>query len=745
MDMTRLLPPKGLFALSPISLLLLGSTMAAAQSVGNDDTLEEVIVRSSPLLSGADEIVLGTTVLDRQDILQNLNGTIGETLSSMPGVSSTFFGPGASRPIIRGLGGDRIRVLTNDISAFDVSTASQDHLVATEVATAQQIEILRGASTLRYGQNAVGGVVNVYDNRIPRIAPEDGLDAEIFAGYSTVDDGYTVGGSADVSATDNLVFHIEASDRDSDEYDIDGFASEAAEEEGVKDTVENSQSEATSGAAGLSWIGDRGYIGFAVGYQEGTYGLPGGKKKEEEEEEEELELFAEEGEEEEEEGPITIDFEQIRYDLDGEYNFGNGLVKLAKFRFGYADYEHTEFAGDEPETKYDNDEWELRAEAFMNEFELGAGSVTGTFGVNLADREFSADGEEAFVPLNDQFRWGVFGLGRYELDMFHFEASLRVDDQQNETDNLAFAGESYDESETTYSAALTGIYHLSDTTSMGVNLARSERAPTAEELFSNGFHAATSTVEIGDTNLDTEVAYSLELSLKSSYEALNYGVNIFYTDYSDFIFLSPTGDLFEEGDPFPADEGFPVFAYQQADAEFYGFEAEADFLAFSNDTWAVSIDGQVDMVRAQTTESTTFGGIENVRDEFTPLGTSGITVEEGDLPFIPPMRVLGGVDIDYKPWRSTLRVEVQYVDDQDRVGETPEGSEVELAGTTPTDSYTFLNMYLTTQPFANAQNVTLSLRGRNLTDEFARSATSFLAQSAPLPGRDIRFGINVAF
>ena len=151
--------------------------------------------------------------------------------------------------------------------------------MATEVATAQQIEILRGASTLRYGQNAVGGVVNVYDDRIPRIAPEDGLDAEIFAGYSTVDDGYTVGGSADVSATDNLVFHIEASDRDSDEYDIDGFASEAAEEEGVKDTVENSQSEATSGAAGLSWIGDRGYIGFAVGYQEGTYGLPGGKKK----------------------------------------------------------------------------------------------------------------------------------------------------------------------------------------------------------------------------------------------------------------------------------------------------------------------------------------------------------------------------------------------------------------------------------------------------------------------------------
>ena len=704
MDMTRLLPPKGLFALSPISLLLLGSTMAAAQSVGNDDTLEEVIVRSSPLLSSADEIVLGTTVLDRQDILQNLNGTIGETLSSMPGVSSTFFGPGASRPIIRGLGGDRIRVLTNDISAFDVSTASQDHLVATEVATAQQIEILRGASTLRYGQNAVGGVVNVYDDRIPRIAPEDGLDAEIFAGYSTVDDGYTVGGSADVSATDNLVFHIEASDRDSDEYDIDGFASEAAEEEGVKDTVENSQSEATSGAAGLSWIGDRGYIGFSVGYQEGVYGLPGGKKKEEEEEEEELELFAEEEGEEEEEGPITIDFEQIRYDLDGEYNFGNGLVKLAKFRFGYADYEHTEFAGDEAETKYENDEWELRAEAFLNEFDLGAGTLTGTFGFNLADREFQADGAEAFIPLNDQFRWGVFGLGRYEGDAFHFEASLRVDEQENETDNLAFSGESYDESETTYSAALTGIYHLSEATSFGINLARSERAPTAEELFSNGFHAATSLVEIGDTNLDTEVAYSAELSLKSSFEDLSFGLNVFYTDYSDFIFQSWTGDFFEEGDPFPADEGFPVFAYQQADAEFYGFEAEADFLAFSDDTWALSLDGQLDLVRAQTTESTTFGGIENVRDEFTPLGTSGLTVPEGDLPFIPPMRFLGGANIDYKPFRTTLRIEVQYVDDQDRVGETPEGSEVEVAGTTPTDSYTFLNMYLPTQPFANAQN-----------------------------------------
>ncbi|MEM1401885.1 MAG: TonB-dependent receptor [Pseudomonadota bacterium] len=737
-------PPSGLFKLSPISLLLLSSAMASAQTAGTagQENIEEVIVRSSPLRSGIDEVVLGTTVVGRAELLQDMNGTIGETLARQPGVSSTFFGPGASRPIIRGLGGDRIRILTNDISSFDVSTASNDHLVATEMANAEQVEILRGAATLRYGQNAVGGVVNVYDNRIPRSQPEDGLDLDVTAGYSSVDEGYTIGGAADVSVGDNLVFHLDANDRDSDEYEIPGFASDEAEEEGVKDIVENSQSEATSTTAGLSWIGENGYIGFAVGVQEGRYGLPGGKKKEEEEEGEEEELFEEE---EEEEGPITIDFEQVRFDLDGEYNFDSGLIKLAKFRFGWSDYEHTEFAGDEPETLFTNDEWELRAEAFLNDFDMGAGTVTGTFGLNIADREFEADGDEAFVPLNEQFRWGVFGLGRYEVGSFITEASLRVDSQENETSNLSFAGESFSEDLTTFSAAFTGIYELSDASSVGIHLARSERAPTAEELFSNGFHPATNTVEIGDVNLDSEVAYSAELSYKTNVGALGFGANVYYIDYRDFIFQSPTGDFFEEGDPFPADEGFPVFAYQQADAEMFGFELEADYLAMDTQEWTLSFDGQLDLARGETTEDTTFGGIDNVRDEFVPLGTGATTVPAGDLPFFPPVRFLGGVNIDYKPLRSSLRVEVQHVAEQDRVGEAPEGSEAEIPGTIPTDSYTFLNMYFTVQPFRNADNITLSLRGRNLTDEFARSSTSFLSQSAPLPGRDIRLGINIQY
>lgn len=732
--------------LTPAGLLLLGTTMAAAQ--GNDPenaAIEEVIVRSSPLRTAITEIVLGTTVVQRQELLQNMNGTIGETLASQPGVSSTFFGPGASRPIIRGLGGDRIRILSNDISSFDVSTASNDHLVATEMANAEQVEILRGASTLRYGQNAVGGVVNVFDGRIPRSRPEDGFDADLTAGYSTVDEGYTVGGGADVSLGNNLVFHVDANDRDSDEYEIPGFASDEAEEEGVEGIVENSQSEATSWTSGLSWIGEKGYIGVSVGVQEGRYGLPGGKKKEEEEEEDEESLFnvlAEGDEEEEEEGPISIDFEQVRFDLDSEYNFDSGLIRLAKFRFGLSDYEHTEFAGDEPETLFTNDEWELRAEAFLNDFSMGAGTVTGTVGFNMADREFEADGDEAFVPLNEQFRWGVFGLGRYTVDSFIGEASLRVDRQENETSNLSFANTNFSETQVTYSAALTGIYEIAEGTNVGINLARSERAPTAEELFSNGFHPATNTVEIGDVNLDTEVAYSAELSFKRYVGALGFGANVYYIDYSDFIFQSPTGDFFEEGDPFPADEGFPVFAYQQADAELYGFELEADYLALDTAEWGLTFDGQLDLARGETTEPTTFGGIENVRDEFTPLGTGATTVPEGDLPFFPPMRFLGGVNIEYRPINTSLRFEVQYVDNQDRVGEAPEGSEAEIPGTIPTDSYTFVNVYLTFQP---QDNVTVSLRGRNLTDEFARSATSFLSQSAPLPGRDFRVGVNVTF
>jgi len=733
------------------SALLASTALPAAAQVPlatEDSGVEELIVLSSPLRSSIDEIVLGTTVVGREELKRDLDGTIGQTLARQPGVSSTFFGPGASRPIIRGLGGDRIRVLSNDISTFDVSTASNDHLVGTEIATAEQVEILRGAATLRYGQNAIGGVVNVFDNRIPRSAPEGGYDVDATAAYSTVDNGYTIGGSVDAEIANGFVLHFDGNHRDSDEYEINGFASEEAEEEGVEGLVENSQSRASSGTAGLSWIGEKGYIGLAVGFQQGNYGLPGGKKKEEDEEDDVLAILAEDEEEE----AVTIDFQQVRVDLDAEYNFDSGFFKLAKFRFGWADYEHTELEGDEEGTLFSNKEWELRVETVLNEFEVGSGTLTGTLGFNMADRDFEAraaddptDPGEAFVPLNDQFRWGIFGLAQYTIGDFLLEGSARLDSQENETSNLAFSGQSFETDATTYSIALSGIYKVSDSTSVGINLARSERAPTAEELFSNGLHIATNTVEIGDVNLDTEVAYSAELSFRTTVGALSFGANIYYTDYSDFIFLSPTGDLFEEGDPFPADEGLPVFAYQQADAELYGFEFEADYLALDNDTYSIALDAQIDLARGRTTEATTFGGVANVRDEFLPLGSVATAVPAGDLPFFPPVRFLAGVDFGYKPLNSNLRLEIQHVGEQTRVGQVPEGSEVDVAGTTPTDSFTFFNVYFDVQPLKNVENLTVFVRGRNLTNEFARSATSFLAQSAPLPGRDVRFGVNVQF
>ncbi|MEL7022292.1 MAG: TonB-dependent receptor [Pseudomonadota bacterium] len=728
--------------LPPASLMLVGAVAAAQTNDAPNGDIDEVIVRSSPLRSSVSEIVLGTTVVGREEILRDMDSTIGQTLSRQPGVSSTFFGPGASRPVIRGLGGDRIRILTNDISSFDVSTASNDHLVATEMAFADQVEILRGAATLRYGQNAIGGIVNVFDSRIPRARPEGGYDFDITAAHSTVDDGNTIGGAANISLGDNFVVHFDANDREASVYEIPGFASEEDEEEGRKGFVQNSQSEATSGTAGLSWLGDKGYVGFSVGFQEGRYGLPGGKKEEEEEEEGGTDLFEEE---EEEEGPISIDFEQVRFDVDGEYNFDSGFIQTAKLRIGFSDYEHTEFAGDEPETLFTNDEWEVRAEAFLNEFSAGNGTVTGSFGINFADREFEAAGEEAFVPLNEQSRWGVFGLGRYSVDSYIYEFSARIDSQDNDTSNLSFAGTSFSQSETTFSAAFSAIKEIGDNSTIGLNLARSERAPTAEELFSNGFHPATNTVEIGDVNLETEVANSIELSYKTATDRFSWGANVYYIDYSDFIFLSPTGDFFEEGDPFPADEGFPVFAYQQADAELFGFEIEADYLAVDTDNLRVTFDAQLDMARGETTEDTTFGGIANVRDEFTPLGGSATTVPAGDLPFFPPVRFLGGINIDNEALRSQLRLEVQHVSEQTRVGEAPEGSEVDIAGTIPTDAFTFVNVYLNVQPFPTAENIDVSLRIRNLFDDFGRSSTSFLAQSAPLPGRDIRLGVNMRF
>lgn len=681
-----------LYGLSSTALLLSVSTAAIAQ-----EALDEIVVTGSPLITSVDEAITGLSVLTGEELANRLAGTIGETLKSEPGVSSTFFGAGASRPIIRGQGGDRVRVLTNGVGSIDASSASPDHAVAAEPAQAERIEVLRGASLLRYGSSGSGGIINVLDGRIPTEVP-DGIDGSVRLGASTVDDGREIAGSVDIAATDNLVLHFDGTFRDTEDYDIPGFAESALfreleeaeggeegeeEEEEAFGTLENSQTETSSFTGGLSYIGDNGFIGFAVHKFDSDYGIPGGHEEGEEEEEE-----GGEGEEEEEE-LVTIDLDQIRFDVNAAINL-DGVIEKIQFFGGYADYEHTEFeAPGEVGTVFENEGYEGRLEAIQAE----RNGWSAAYGIQVRNRDFSAIGEEAFVPPTETDQFGFYSFQKKDFGNAHLEGAARYE-RAEQTNSVTDVEVSFD----LISLSAGGDIHINEALRFGGTLFRTERAPTTEELFSNGPHLATSQFEIGDIDLDEETAIGGELALRYRAESHFLTVNAFYTDYDDYIFEQETDEV---------EDGLPVFQFVGENATFRGFEVQggADVARFGK--FDIGVDALAEYVRAKT--------------------------DDGDLPRIPPFSILAGIEAknDYL----NLRAEIDYAASQNKI------DSFEL----PTESYTLVNLFTTWTPEILDENISISASILNLFDEDARQHTSFLKDTVPLPGRNFRIALTASF
>ena len=452
------------------------SAAASAQTNSSNALNDEIIVTGSPLTTTVDEAITGVSVLTGEELSRRLAGTIGETLKNEPGVSSTFFGAGASRPIIRGQGGDRVRVLLNGIGSIDASSASPDHAVAAEPAQAERIEVLRGASLLRYGSSGSGGIINVIDGRIPTELPEDGIDGAVRIGASSVDNGREAAGSVDFGAG-NLVFHVDGTFRETDDYEIPGFAEsaefraleeaeEGGEEEGEEEeeafgSLDNSQTKSTSITGGVSYVGERGFFGVAVHKFDSDYGIPGGHEEGEEEEEEE-----EEGEEEEGEEQVTIDLDQTRVDVNGALEI-DGFIEKVQFFGGYADYEHTEFeAPGEVGTVFTNEGYEARLEAIQRE----NNGWSAAYGIQLRNRDFSAIGEEAFVPPTETDQIGIYTFQEIELGQFHLEGAARYENTQQEN---SVTNQDVDFDLISLSAG--GDVHLTEAIRFGGTVFRTER------------------------------------------------------------------------------------------------------------------------------------------------------------------------------------------------------------------------------------------------------------------------------
>ena len=650
---------------------------------------DEIIVTGTSVLRSADEIVGNVTAIDREEIVSDLESTLGDTLDAEPGVSTTFFGAGASRPVLRGLGAERVLVLTNGIGVIDVSAASPDHQVAADGIDAERIEILRGPAALAYGGQAIGGVVNVIDGLIAEELA-DTPTGSAYGAYNTVNDGLE--GAARATGTLGPIALVgSVSARDFDNYEIPvGAESDiqlAAEGEEPEDEgggeLENSFVETFTVAGGASWVGENGFLGASIRHQTAEYGLPGGHEHGEEGQEHEGEERDEE--EEEEENPF-IDLEQTRVNVRGELRTDMMLAERIIASVVYADYEHTEFeAPGEPGTMYETEGWEGRLEATHR-----IGALEGSLGVQALGKDFGAFGEEAFVTPTDTDSFAVFAYERYDNDgLFSVDGGLRY--EVVDYDNIVFGEADFD----LVSASVGGHLHEGPFFA-GVELSYTERAPNESELFSDGPHLATRQFEIGDPGLGKESGFNIEGSLRYEDGPIRAGINAFRTDFEDFITLLPNGE---------EEDGFPVFLYIQQDAELYGGEIYAEAV--------------VDRFRLKA-------GVDLVEGELD---------DGSEVPLLPPVtfNLEGSADFGALGLGAALTV----AGDQDDPG----------VGQLPTDGYTRLDLMASygLVAFGADTGAEVFVQVRNVTDEEIRYASSTVKDFAPAPGRNFRIGARIDF
>lgn len=683
----------------------LGRAVVAAGSTAEVTlTLDLAVHREEILITaGADprsqlDIAQPTSVLSGEELDRRLEPSLGETLRNEPGVTSTYFGPGASRPVIRGLGGDRVRVLQGGLGVGDASSTSPDHAVSVDPLAAERIEVLRGPATLLYGSSAVGGVVNVIDRRVPQRVPSAPVGGTVHLRGGTAAEERNGGVVLDGGAG-HLAWHLDALKRETDDYEIPGFAESEAlrraeeEEEGeegeeheeVFGVLPNSALATEGATVGLSWVGEKGFLGAAVGGLDSLYGIPGGHAHEEGEE-------PGAGEEPEEEAAVRVDLEQRRADLHGALTTPFGPFRGASLRAGVTDYEHRELEGEEIGTVFTNESWEGRFELVQRAF----GPFSGSVGLQVSGRDFAAIGEEAFVPPTETDAWALFGFEEVARGDFTWQLGARYESQ----DATAQAEGVNERSFSGLSGSLGLVWHPETEYAVGLSLARSTKLPNAEELFSNGPHLATGAFEVGDPDLDEETSLGLDLSLRRTSGRLRGEVNVFVNRFDDYIFEQATGS---------EEDGLPVFRFVQAGAEFRGAELSGLVELFHGEPLHLDLELGADVVRAE------------LRDTGQPL------------PRIPPRRYRLGLHYYGERWEGMA--EGQRVEEQDRLA--PE----EL----PTDGYTTLNASVSYRFFLGERLLELMLRGTNLTDEEARNHVSFLKDRVPMPGRDVSLAVRFSF
>ncbi len=668
-------------------------------------TSSQIIV-TAPFERNRQDVISGVSVLQGEALTQSLRPTLGETLDRIPGVSATSFGPNASRPVLRGLQGERVRILTDGIGAFDVSNTSADHAVVINPLLAERIEVLRGPATLLFGSSAIGGVVNVIDKRIPRAIPDEAAHVDLLASYGSAANERSIGAAVDVPVSDKFVVHADGSYLKTGDLHVGDYVLapkarltalanagdetddqiaqgiDLAANAALRGKLPNSQAETWTAGVGAALITETGNLGIAYSRYDSLYGIP-------------VRYAIRPGDEQE--GP-RLDVRQDRFDLRAEVETGGDFIKSIRARAGFASYRHFEL---EPDGAVGTAFYNEGIEGRLELVQADKGPWKGASGVQYFTRDFNVIGDEAFLPKSSTQQLGVFTLQQFDIGALKLEGGARYEHTVLEATPLPDQAQFFSGKRTfdTVSGSVGASYGFSPDWRFGVNLSRTVRAPSGEELFANGPHAGTQAFEVGNPDFKTERAWGLEAVLRGKGKGYTFEASAYHNWFSNFIFEDLTGGT---------EEGLPVFQFSQGSARYYGFEIQGTVTLASFNGMDLVADGLADYVHAT---------IENV----------------GPAPRIPPMRVQGGLALNGS--KVDLRGEVEWSNNQTRI----------TAFETQTNSFTLVNAEINVRPWGNERPLSFALSANNIFNVDARRHASILKDFAPLGGRDIRVTARASF
>ena len=709
------------------------------------EEIEEVVVTSSYIDQTLSEIDNPLHVVSGDDISSSASQSLGESIDGLLGVSSSDFGSGVGQPIIRGMSGNRVKILNNGMVVRDVSGLGADHINDIDLNNIQQIEVVRGPSSLLYSNGSIGGIINVVDNTIAR---EDFTKAALRIGLESqsVNDGDTnnfsyqnnIGGLNLSFAYKDSQFgnfdipHGAVIHREEGHHDDDHDEEEDEHDEGIGYLV-NSDFESESRRIGISKTGEWGYFGLSVNKIESLYGIPFHGESHEGHDEEDHD---EDGHDEEGHGDERIfsTTESDVFNIEGAYQFHNSLVKRIDYFYRDTDYSLTEqHVEGEEEHEEDGHEDEHHSEGpteFKNDakeygaiFDLSNDYFLQKMVINIADEDISIIGVEAFMNPTDNEEKSFGYYISNQLDRFHIDLGIRHDrisraGSLSHEDHDEHADEDHDEEEheeemeyfnrdiNNTSLALSLGTDINDNLNLNFGYARVERAPSAVELFMNGPHLATGRFEVGNTNLDSETSNNIDITFEYQNEGFFGELTYFKNNIDNYIYLRDETE--EEHEEHEDHEGLILANYLQNDAEINGYEFQ--------------LGRVIDLKRGSLTLS------------FARDSISGKFKDGNNIPRMVPARNM--YSILYSENDLELKLNLKDVQGQDNISE----------GETKTEGYEMLDLQINKTYSLNKEgDLNISLFANNVLDEAARNHSSFVKEEVPLPGRNFGVKFNLRF